>query len=166
MGQPVIGSFLYSTFSLESICQSPQYLKRVPSSRPFLPCPLPNSRPLALFLLVSLVAPRSLWSSCQPGSMTCWLSPPVNFLPYLSFLFPGSDLYGHSLTLPLERPATCMWHSLSRPWDLQATMHFPGEGTSLRSGGWAQIHLCWMVLGLGWRKAQVISGILRSMASQ
>nr|KAF6485451.1 hypothetical protein HJG63_010649 [Rousettus aegyptiacus] len=98
--------------------------------------------------------------------MTCWLSPPVNFLPYLSFLFPGSDLYGHSLTLALEGPATCMWHSLSRPWDLQATMHFPGEGTSLRNGGWAQIHLCWMVLGLGWRNAQVSSGILRSMASQ
>ena len=33
---------------------------------------------------------------------------------------------------------------------LQATMHFPGEGASTRSGGWAQIHLCWMVWLEGW----------------
>lgn len=34
----------------------------------------------------------------------------------------------------------------------------------MRSGGWAQIHLCWMVLGGG--KPRSVLGILRSAASQ
>lgn len=45
------------------------------------------------------------------------MPPPVDFLSYLPFLFPGSDLYGHALALPLGRPATCVWPSLFRPWD-------------------------------------------------
>lgn len=42
---------------------------------------------------------------------------------------------------------------------LQATMHFPRVGTGMRSGGWAQIYLCWMVcLGGVLEEGQVSSG--------
>lgn len=71
---------------------------------------------------------------------------PINFLSYLPFLFPGSDLYGHDLVLPLGKPATCGQPSLSRFWDAASPGNyaFSWEGNQYEKWGWAQIHLCWM----------------------
>jgi hypothetical protein len=50
---------------------------------------------------------------------------------------------------------------------LQATMHFPGKRTRMRSGDWAQIHLCWVVwLGSGVEEDPVSLRLLRSAAGQ
>ena len=85
---------------------------------------------------------------------------------YPPSLFPGSDLYGHALALPFGRPAIpvrgpgCPGPGMLH---LQASMHFPGEGTEREVGaGHRFISAGWSGLRVGCRS---VPRILRSLAS-